>query len=90
MNTIDAGAQGAGGQSVIWDGIGTDGGRVTPGTYNIYVNAKDSDGLSVGTRTFANGIVNKVVFENGTPYLFIGSQKVSLQDVVEIKEQNTG
>jgi flagellar basal-body rod modification protein FlgD len=74
----------AGQHTLYWDGTDKIGNPVTPGNYTFEILAADAAGNNIQTTTFFSGIVNKVIFENNTTYLFSGGQKVALGDVIQV------
>lgn len=74
----------SGSGSVSWDGTNYDSSPMDEGEYSYAVTATDSDGNSVATKTYIKGLVTGVSFENGIPMLHIGSQSVTMGDILEV------
>lgn len=75
----------AGNDSVSWDGRDSSGNRLPDGDYTFDVGATDIDGGVVRATARMTGIVSSVKYELGEPYLMIGSMKVPLQNVMEVR-----
>lgn len=68
-----------------WDGVNSTGNKLTSGTYQISVDARDANGNYVKTTTQATGIVDSVDFSGSEPYLYIGNQRVALSAVQTVR-----
>jgi len=78
----------AGRQSITWNGRDDSTGSACPsGTYRFEVSATDAEGNAVSATTVGSGTVEQVVFQNGTPYLYIGGLRVALDDIQRIRPQ---
>lgn len=88
VRTMQLGAQSAGDLDVQWDGLDDDGNPVTDGDYTVSVTANDKDGNAVDTAVRQSGHVDGISFENGYPELLIGDRRVSLSDVIDIRESD--
>jgi flagellar basal-body rod modification protein FlgD len=75
----------AGKQSLTWDAKDRNGNTVPDGTYTFEIKAEDKDGQEIKVNTYSKGIVSGVIFENGVTYLVVGNQRVSINDVVQIR-----
>ena len=85
VRTIDAGALIPGAQSIVWDGLGDDGARLTSGDYRVSVTAKDANGKAITSKLEITDLVSGVSFENGQTILDVGGARVPLTDVRAIK-----
>ncbi len=74
----------AGQHTLFWDGTGKDGNPVADGSYTVEILAADADGHDIKTETFFTGTVDKVTFENNTPFLISGDQKIAVGDVIKV------
>jgi flagellar basal-body rod modification protein FlgD len=74
-------------QTAHWDGLNTDGEAVDPGTYTYVVQAKNLEGESVPTYTYQKGTVTGISFDQGVTFLVVNGEKVTLAEIVGIKEQ---
>jgi len=86
VDTIEAGTDGlaAGDNTITWDCSSFEN-----GTYTFEVSATSMDGSVVAVDTVMSGMVTGVTFVDGTPYLMIGGQYVSLGDIVSVNEAET-
>lgn len=75
----------AGANSVAWDGRDSNGVKLQDGEYTFQIAATDKAGGVVQAKTQMTGVVNSVKYESGVPYLMLGSIKVPLSDVTEVK-----
>lgn len=73
-------------QILSWDGLNNDNSPMDAGEYTFTVTAEDSDGNSVTATTLISGTVTGVSFDSGTPMLHIGSQQVTMGDILEVKQ----
>lgn len=76
---------GAGASLVTWDGRDGNGNILPDGEYTYEVTASDSTGGNVQAKTTMTGTVIGVKYELGEPYLMIGSVKVALSNVMEVR-----
>jgi flagellar basal-body rod modification protein FlgD len=74
----------AGRQTLVWDGKDKFGNSVKDGNYTFEIQAADANDQSVKVTTFFTGTVDTVTFENNTPFLISGDQKIALGDVIQI------
>lgn len=74
----------AGQHTLFWDGTDKDGNPAIDGSYTFEVLAADADGHDIKTETFFTGTVDKVTFENNTPFLISGDQKIAVGDVIQV------
>ena len=68
----------AGHNTLLWDGTEQDGHPTADGSYTFEVQAADANKQNIETETFFTGTVNTVTFENNTPFLISGGQKIAL------------
>jgi len=74
----------AGQHTLFWDGTDRDGNPAVDGSYTFEILAADADGHDIKTETFFTGTVDKVTFENNTPFLISGNQKIAVGDVIKV------
>jgi len=77
----------AGDGTVTWDGTNYDGSPMEKGDYTYSVTAIDTDGNAVSVETYLRGLVTGVSFENGVPMLHIGSQTVTMGEIMEVSTE---
>jgi flagellar basal-body rod modification protein FlgD len=84
VRTIPLGAQPAGLQQFIFDGLGNDGRPLPAGRYVYQVVATDVTGRPVVGVSTASGQVTGVTFDGTHPYLVVGSSMVPLSGVYRV------
>lgn len=84
VDTIEAGTQEAGENSVTWDCSG-----VTAGSYTFEVSAIDTYENAVSVDTTIVGKVTGVSFEDGVPILSVNGQDVSFSDIISVNAPGT-
>lgn len=84
VRLIDAGARGAGMQTLSWDGRDGDGRLLPNGAYTYQVGALNVEGEPVGAATFTVGRVTGVSAEGGVVSLTVNGERVPASDVVAI------
>lgn len=86
VREINKGKQSAGEHTIHWDGTGDNGAPVSDGKYTVEVIAKNGEGKTVESETWAFERVEGVSFKNGSPQLIYGNgQKTPIGDVQEIR-----
>jgi flagellar basal-body rod modification protein FlgD len=78
----------AGKNTISWDGCDEAGQRLDPGSYTIRVTAKDSGGQSVGATAYLEGQVTGVLYRDGVAILLLGSQEVTLDNVLSVYDED--
>ena|SRR6185312_12930039 len=68
-----------------WDGMGSDGSMKPNGIYTIDIQGKDSSGRDVRISTASIGIVTAVDFTGDVPVLTVGTRKVTITDVTDVR-----
>lgn len=68
-----------------WDGIGSDGNAKPNGVYTIDIQGKDANGKDVKISTASIGVVTAVDFTGNVPILTIGSRRVAITDVTDVR-----
>ena len=68
-----------------WDGKGSDGNVKPNGVYTIDIQGKDASGKDVKISTASIGIVTAVDFTGDVPVLTVGSRKVTITDVTDVR-----
>jgi flagellar basal-body rod modification protein FlgD len=78
------------GESVFtWDGVGTDGRKRADGSYQLTVEARDSNGKLVQAATNMTGEVTGVDLTGSEPVLIVGSARVNLSSVLSVVAKTT-
>ncbi len=81
IRTIDLGVRGKGEHDFTWDGKDTEGNDVANGKYTVHLNATDGTGNSVDSRTFMQGLVDRITFGPEGILVWIGQTSVALGNV---------
>ena len=68
-----------------WDGIGSDGNLKQNGIYTIDIQGKDANGKDVRISTASIGIVTAVDFTGDIPILAVGTRRVAITDVTDVR-----
>ena len=74
----------AGQHTLMWDGTDKEGDQAADGSYTFEILAADASGEAVTAKTFFTGSVDKVTFENNTPFLISEGHKIALGDVIQV------
>ncbi len=75
----------AGIHDFIWDGTLSSGGKASPGTYEVKIDALDINGEEVDATSVVTGIVRGTETQNGQIFVLVGDRAVALSNVL-----NTG
>ena len=70
-----------------WDGTNDDGVAQPAGTYRFRISGETDDGDPVPIDTQVRGRVTGVRFDNGYPELMVGDRRLTLGDVVQVKNE---
>ncbi|WP_332700010.1 flagellar hook assembly protein FlgD [Devosia sp.] len=68
-----------------WDGKGSDGNMKPNGVYTIDIKGKDANGKDVKISTASIGIVTAVDFTGDVPVLTVGTRRVAITDVTDVR-----
>ena len=74
----------AGRHTLVWDGTDGNGNPAKDGNYTFEIFAADANDQNVKATTFFTGSVDTITFENNSPFLISGGQKVALGDVIQV------
>ena len=88
IKTINCGSLSDGEQSIEWDGTNDDGEAVSDGTYTFEVSARDENGETIKASTYMTVKVTGVTFRDGNAYLLAGDIEISMNDIIEVTENN--
>ena len=69
-----------------WDGKGTAGSTLPDGTYSLRVTAKDTQGTTVASTVYADGVVTGVEQVDGQTLLTVNGTKVSWDKIISIHQ----
>ena len=79
----------AGIHEFVWDGTLSSGGIAVPGTYEVRIDALDSQENPVQTSTVVSGIVRGTESQNGQIFLLVGERAVSLSNILNTSAPTT-
>lgn len=68
-----------------WDGKGSDGNMKPNGVYSVDIKGKDANGKDVKISTASIGVVTAVDFTGDVPVLTVGSRRVAITDVTDVR-----
>lgn len=85
LRTIRYSDQSAGTHHYAFDGKGTDGQALSPGTYKLEVAAVDSQGVPLDVDPLTVGTVTGVDFSSGTTQLLVGSRVLSMEQITSVR-----
>ncbi|HTO27042.1 MAG TPA: flagellar hook assembly protein FlgD [Devosia sp.] len=68
-----------------WDGKGSDGNMKPNGVYTVDIQGKDANGKDVKISTASIGVVTAVDFTGDVPVLTVGSRRVAITDVTDVR-----
>ena len=74
----------AGQHTLVWDGNDKDKNPAKDGPYTFAIQATDANDQKIKVETFFTGIVDTLTFEDNTPFLISGGQKIALGDVIQV------
>lgn len=75
-------ATSAGAHTFVWDGTLDNGGKATPGQYQVKIDALDAAENPVETTTVVTGKVRGTESQNGQIFLLVGERAVALSNVL--------
>ena len=76
----------AGEHTLAWDGKGDGGSKLPDGVYSLRVTARDTQGSTVGSTVFADGLVTGVEQSNGQTLITVNGTKVLWDRVTTIRQ----
>jgi flagellar basal-body rod modification protein FlgD len=84
VRTLEEGVKDTSKQKVVWDGKNQKGEKLPDGRFAFKISATDENGQSISASSSMVGTVTGISFENGVTYLMLGSEKISLSDIMAI------
>jgi len=84
VKAIESEGLSAGRHTLVWDGTDRNGNPASDGSYTFEILAADANGQKVKATAIFTGTVDTVTFENNTPFLISGDQKVAVGDVIQV------
>ena len=85
----EAGSLDKGPGNFLWTGKGSDGNTQPDGTYTIEIKGTNLSGNTIKVSTSTVGIVTAVDFSGAQPILTVGTSKILLSDVTNVRIPNT-
>ena len=85
VRRIDAGARGAGAQTLLWDGKDGSGKAVRAGVYGFEINAVDGNGKKIASAGKLQGVVSGVKLDGAEPVLEVNGLDVPLSGVTAVR-----
>jgi flagellar basal-body rod modification protein FlgD len=86
VRQINAGAVDTSQQTFTWDGKDQQGNQLPAGNYTFSVSAVDGNNNPIQVTTSMIATVTGISFENGVTYLDLGSEQITLNDVIAITQ----
>jgi flagellar basal-body rod modification protein FlgD len=80
--TLQNCSQGA--NSTIWDGRDNNGNRLPSGSYHFSVTGKNAQGVAVTATSRFTSVITGVSYDQGSPVLLTGDQKITMSNVIDI------
>lgn len=84
VKAIESESLSAGRHTLVWDGTDNNGNPATDGSYTFEILAADANGQKVNATALFTGTVDTVAFENNTPFLIFGGQRIAVGDVIQV------
>jgi len=84
VRLINDGAKDTSKQTFAWDGKDQQGNQLPAGNYTFSVSAIDGNNQPIQVTTSRIATVTGISFENGVAYLNVGSDKVTINDIIAI------
>jgi flagellar basal-body rod modification protein FlgD len=84
VRSIDGGIKDTSKQRFTWDGKNQQGTQLPAGNYTFSVSAIDEKNQPIQVTTSKVGTVTAISFENGITYLNMGTDRVTLSDIIAI------
>ena len=84
VRSIDDGVKDTSKQRFTWDGKNQQGAQLPAGNYTFSVSAIDEKNQPIQVTTSKVGTVTGISFENGTTYLNMGTDKITISDIIAI------
>lgn len=76
-----------GNNTVLWQGQNSAGDPLPAGQYTFRVNATDSSGKSIESKTFSKGTVSEVLFEDDKTFAIVNGDKISADEISRVSLQ---
>jgi len=84
VRLINDGAKDTSKQTFAWDGKDQQGNQLPAGNYTFSVSAIDGNNQPIQVTTSSIATVTGISFENGVTYLNLGSNQITINDIISI------
>ena len=84
IRVLNEGVKDSSKQTFTWDGKNLQAARLPAGDYTFSVSAVDANNQPIQVATSRIATVTGISFENGIAYLNMGSDKVTIRDIIAI------
>ena len=84
VRSIDDGVKDTSKQRFTWDGKNQQGAQLPAGNYTFSVSATDEKNQPIQVTTSRVGTVTGISFENGITYLNMGTDRITISDIIAI------
>jgi flagellar basal-body rod modification protein FlgD len=84
VRTIEAENLQGGRNEISWDGTGTNGSRLSEGTYTFEVQAFDGEDNAIGVTHLVVGQIEKAKFKDGDAIVILSGIEVPISEIIEI------
>jgi flagellar basal-body rod modification protein FlgD len=84
VRSIDDGVKDTSKQRFTWDGKNQQGAQLPAGNYTFSVSAIDNKNQPIQVTTSKVGTVTGISFENGITYLNMGTDRITISDIIAI------
>ena len=84
VKAIESEGLSAGRHTLVWDGTDKNGNPAPDGSYTFEILAADANGQNVNATALFTGTVDTVTFEDNTPFLISGDQRIAVGDVFKV------
>ena len=75
----------AGDNQAIWNGSDFSGNPLQDGVYSFRVDARTSEGNTVGASTLAEGEVTEIIFDEGQAFATVNGEKLAVNQITRIR-----
>ncbi len=83
--TQQAGVRDTAQQKIEWQGRDQQGNSLPDGDYTFKVTAVDEKGAAIGVTSRVSGAVTGISFEEGVPYVQVGSNRIAVKNIAAIR-----
>ncbi len=84
VSAVGLGAQSSGLNKFVWNGTDSSGQLLPAGNYTFKITAADATGNFVSAKTFSEGLVTDVIFEEGKAFAIVNGQKLAVNEISKV------